>query len=54
MKALLSIATLILWVVALMDVFKSSMEKNKKILWALVIIVIPIVGAIVYFVVAKK
>ena len=43
-----------LWVIALVDVLKSEFKGNDKIIWLIVVIVLPVVGAILYFLVGKK
>jgi len=54
MKTLLGLAALVLYVVAILDALKSSMATNKKILWIILILLFPLVGAIAYFVIGKK
>lgn len=54
---LASIGTLlwvILAVVALVDLFKSNRDGTSKLIWALVIIVMPFVGTILYYMIGKK
>ncbi|MBE2187741.1 MAG: PLDc_N domain-containing protein [Rhodothermales bacterium] len=54
---LASIGTL-LWVVlsvmALVDLSKSTRDGTSKFIWALVIIVMPFVGTILYYTIGKK
>ena len=50
----IAIAATIFWVWMLVDVLTSNKEPNEKILWFLVIFFLHIVGAIVYFVVARS
>lgn len=54
MTGIIALIVLILDIVALVDVIKSSMEPVQKLIWALVIIIFPVVGMIVYFLVGKK
>ena len=54
MKGLLGLAILVLDVIAIMDAVKSSMDKGKKILWVILILVLPLIGMILYFLVGKK
>jgi hypothetical protein len=45
----------ILWIIALIDVLKSEFRDSiNKLIWVLVIIFFPIVGAIIYFVVGRS
>jgi len=54
MKGLLGLVHLVLVVAAIIDLVKSSVSNNKKILWALITIFVPLVGPILYFVIGKK
>ena len=54
MGGLLSIVTLVLYVVAIIDAVKSSLETSKKVLWIIVILILPILGAIIYYFVGRK
>jgi hypothetical protein len=46
---------LILWVVALVDVLNSKFkESNDKLIWVLVILLFPIFGAFLYFIIGRK
>jgi hypothetical protein len=44
----------ILCVIALVDILRSEFERYNKIVWLLVVILLPFAGAILYFVVGKK
>ena len=54
MKALLGLAILVLDIVAIVDAVKSSMDTVKKVLWIVAIILLPVIGMVLYFVIAKK
>jgi len=43
-----------LWIIALVDILKSEFKGNDKIIWLIVVIVLPVVGAILYFLIGKK
>lgn len=48
------VVTLVLWVVALIDVVKSDFRgDNDKLMWTIVIVFTGFIGAIVYFVIGK-
>jgi hypothetical protein len=36
------------------DCFKSNMESNKKILWIVLIVLMPLIGSILYFLLGRK
>jgi len=54
MSGILSVVILILDIVAIIDAIKSSMEAGKKVLWVILILVLPIVGLILYYLLGKK
>ncbi|MBC7892194.1 MAG: PLDc N-terminal domain-containing protein [Sphingobacteriaceae bacterium] len=40
----------VLWVVALIDVLRSSFRQpNDKLIWVVVVILLPVLGALLYF-----
>jgi hypothetical protein len=41
-------------IIAIMDIVKSSMDQTKKIIWALVVLLLPVVGMIAYFVIGRE
>jgi hypothetical protein len=54
MGGLIGIIIFILDVVAIIDCLKSSQETGKKILWVVLILILPVVGLILYYLVGKK
>lgn len=54
MGALLSLVILVLDIVALVDVLKGTLETAKKILWVVLILILPIIGMVLYFLIGKK
>ncbi|MFC1809197.1 PLDc N-terminal domain-containing protein [Candidatus Omnitrophota bacterium] len=54
MQGILGIIVLILDIIAILDAVKSSMSNGKKILWVVLILVLPIVGLVLYYVIGKK
>jgi hypothetical protein len=54
MKGLLSVIILVLDIIAIIDVIKSSMSTGKKILWVLLILFLPVLGLILYYLVGRK
>jgi hypothetical protein len=54
MKGLLSLVILVLDIIAIVDVFKSSMTTGKKVLWILLILILPVVGLLLYFFIGRK
>jgi len=54
MGMILGLVILILDIVAIIDVLKSAADTTKKVLWVLVILLFPLLGMILYFVIGKK
>ena len=54
MKGLLSIAIIVLDIIAIIDLFKSVKDTGKKVLWLILILILPLVGMILYFLVGKE
>lgn len=51
---LFTLTPLVLWVVALVDIIRSEFSGNNKIIWILVVLLLPLLGAILYFLVGRK
>jgi hypothetical protein len=54
MKGLLGLVILVLDIIAIVDAAKSSMSTSKKALWIILILILPVVGLILYFLIGKK
>ena len=54
MKGLLGLVILVLDIVAILDAVKSKMSNGKKALWIILILVLPVVGLILYYLVGKE
>lgn len=44
----------ILWIVALVDIMRNDFQGNNKIAWVLVVVFLPIIGAILYFIIGRS
>ena len=51
---LLGLLVLVLDVIALVNIVTSSMSVGGKVLWGIIVIALPIVGMLLYFVFGKK
>jgi len=51
---LLGFLVLVLDVIALVNIVANSMSVGGKVLWALIVVVLPIVGMLLYFAVGQK
>ena len=54
MGALAGLVILILDVIAIIDAVKSSMVTGKKVLWILLILLLPLIGLILYYLLGRK
>jgi len=54
MARLLSFIILIIDVIVIIDIIKSNKDTEKKILWIIAVIFLPILGPILYYVLGKR
>ena len=54
MPGIAGLIVLILDIVAIVDVLKSSMDTGKKALWIILILFLPVIGMVLYFLLGKK
>ena len=54
MNTLIALIILVADIVAVVDCIKSNKDTGKKILWVAIILLVPLVGMLLYFVVGKK
>jgi hypothetical protein len=54
MTTILGLVVLVFDIIAIVDVVKSSMATEKKALWVILILVLPIAGMVLYFLLGKK
>ena len=54
MGGILGLLVLILDIIAIVDVLKSSMDTSAKALWIILILILPVVGMVLYFLIGKK
>jgi hypothetical protein len=54
MTSIVGLVILILDIVAIVDVVKSSIDSAKKALWVLLILFLPVIGMVLYFFLGKK
>jgi hypothetical protein len=46
--------SIILWLSCLIDIIKSEFQGNNKIIWLLVVIFVPLLGMILYYIFGRK
>ena len=54
MQAILGIIGLVVAIVGILDVVKSSMTGGNKALWIILIVVLPVIGFVIYWFVGRK
>jgi hypothetical protein len=54
MGGLLGLIIVVLDIIAIVDALKSSLDTGKKILWIILILVLPVIGLVLYFLLGKK
>ena len=54
MKGLIGLIILILDILAIVDCVKSDKSGGQKALWIILILVLPLIGLILYYVIGKK
>ena len=54
MGTILGLVVLVLDIIAIFDLLKSPVSTSKKALWILLIIILPVIGMVLYFLVGKK
>lgn len=54
MGTIFGLIVLVLDIIAILDVLKSSMDTGNKALWIILILLLPVVGMVLYFVIGKK
>ena len=54
MGAIIGLIVLVLDIIALVDVLKSAMDTGKKALWIILILILPVIGMVLYFLIGKK
>lgn len=53
-NSLIGLVILVLVIIALVDIYKSSMTTGKKVLWALGVVLFPVIGLVLYYILEKK
>lgn len=48
------LAIFIIWLIALIDILRSEFTGYNKIIWILVVLFVPLLGAILYFAIGRR
>ena len=51
---LVGLIHLVLWIIAAVEILRSTRPAGEKVLWLLVILLLPLVGLILYYVLGRK
>ena len=54
MARLLYLIVVIIDVIVIVDIIRSNKDMEKKVLWIIAVIFLPILGPILYYVIGKK
>ena len=54
MGALIGLVVLVLDIIAIVDTVKSSMDTGKKALWIILVLILPVIGMVLYFLIGQK
>jgi len=54
MGRLISIIIIIIDIVVILDIVRSNKDTEKKILWIIAVIFLPVLGPILYYFIGKK
>lgn len=54
MNNLIYLAILVIDIVVILDIFKKPWDTGKKLIWTLVVIVLPVLGPILYWFIGRK
>ncbi|HNV24404.1 MAG TPA: PLD nuclease N-terminal domain-containing protein [Candidatus Omnitrophota bacterium] len=54
MQGLLGLIVFVLDIIAILDCIKTMKETGKKALWIALIVILPVIGLILYYVIGKK
>ncbi|HEY5749094.1 MAG TPA: PLD nuclease N-terminal domain-containing protein [Chryseolinea sp.] len=54
MGRLIYLLILILDVVVILDILRSNKDTEKKILWVIAVVLLPVLGPILYYVIGRK
>jgi len=54
MGTLIYLAIIIIDVLVIIDILKGSKDLEKKVLWIIAVIFLPVLGPVLYYVIGKK
>ena len=54
MGRILYLAIIVLDVIVILDILRSNKDNEKKILWVIAVVLLPVLGPILYYVIGKR
>lgn len=54
MGRLIGLLILVIDVVVIIDIIKSNKDSEKKILWVIAVLFLPVLGPLLYYIIGKK
>jgi hypothetical protein len=54
MARLISLLILVIDVIVIIDIVKSNKDTEKKILWIIAVVFLPVLGPLLYYILGKK
>jgi len=54
MGGLFGLVVIVLDIIAILDAIKKPFTTGKKVLWILLIVLLPLIGMVLYFLIGKK
>ena len=54
MQGIIGMVVLILDIIAIIDLYKTKKEAKQRLLWFIIILIVPFIGMLLYFLVGKK
>ena len=54
MARLISLLILVIDVIVIIDIVKSNKDTEKKILWIIAVVLLPVLGPLLYYILGKK
>jgi hypothetical protein len=54
MGRLISLLILVVDIIVIIDIVKSNKDTERKILWIIAVVFLPVLGPILYYVIGKK
>ena len=54
MSRLIYLLVLVLDIIVIMDILKSNKDMEKKVLWIIAVIFLPLLGPVLYYLIGKK